>query len=207
MSLCQNIKSSIFMGTLALTYIGLNACTPSFQGTYSDPAKAEIVDDKWSETDARKTATFLVESVLTRPWLTDYEGRHNQRPVVIVADIQNRTDEHIDTKALTDFIQDELINSGKVRFVNRERRQQILDEIQYQSSGVVAESSRAQTGRQIGAHFMLGGSLSSSVHTQGGLRTVTYQTTLQMTNLESAEIVWSGRKEVKKRFKRAGRGW
>ena len=40
------------------------ACTPDFEGEYSDPAKTEIVDDKWNETDARKTAVHLRARVI-----------------------------------------------------------------------------------------------------------------------------------------------
>jgi len=183
------------------------ACSPDFEGTYSDPAKAEIVDDKWNETDAQETANNLVGAVLSKPWLSVYKSSKKRRPVVIVDDITNRTDEHIDTKALFEFIQDELINSGKVRFVNNKKRQQILDEIKYQNSGAVSAITAKKGGRQTGADFMLGGAISSTVHSQGGLKTVTYQTALTLTDLETAEIVWSGKKLIKKRFKRSGAGW
>lgn len=187
----------------------LVGCSPSFEGTYNDPAKAEIVDDKWSETDARKTATSLIEQVLSKPWLTNYMTTHKgEKPIVIVDEIANRTDEHIDTKALTEFMQDELINSGKVRFLNAEKRKQILEEIKYQNSGTTAENSKKKLGKQIGADFMLGGAISNSVHSQdkGGLKTVTYQTALNFTDLETTEIVWSGKELIKKRFKRSGAG-
>ena len=123
---------------------------------------------------------------------------------MIVDEVENRTDEHIDTKALTEFIRDELINSGKIRFLNESRRKKILEEIKYQNSGAVSESTRKKAGRQIGAAFMLGGAISSSVHSQGGLKTVTYQTNLTLTNLETSEIEWSEKKRIKKRFKRSG---
>jgi uncharacterized protein (TIGR02722 family) len=187
--------------------LGLAACSPSFEGTYNDPAEAEIVDDKWSETDARKTATSLIQQVISKPWLTEYMARHNgQKPIVIVDEIANRTDEHIDTKALTEFMQDELINSGKVRFLNAEKRKQILEEIKYQNSGTTEAKTRKSLGKQIGADFMLSGAISNSVHTQGGLKTVTYQTALNFTDLETTEMVWSGKELIKKRFKRSGAG-
>ncbi len=184
----------------------VSACSPSFEGTYNDPAQAEIVDDKWSETDARKTANSLISQVMEKPWLADFEKKNNKKPVVIVDDIANRTDEHIDTKALTEFMQDELINSGKVRFLNAEKRKQILEEIKYQNSGTTAEASKKKLGKQIGADFMLSGAISSSVHSQGGLKTVTYQTAMNLTDLETTEIVWSGKELIKKRFKRSSTG-
>lgn len=189
--------------------LGLTACTPNFEGTYNDPAEAEIVDDKWSETDARKTSISLISQILSKPWLTEYVAKHNgQKPIVIVDEIANRTDEHIDTKALTEFMQDELINSGKVRFLNAEKRKQILEEIKYQNSGTTEAKTRKTLGKQIGADFMLNGAISNSVHSQdkGGLKTVTYQTALNFTDLETTEVVWSGKELIKKRFKRSGAG-
>lgn len=199
----QNLAQALYV--LALGF-SLGACSPDFEGTYNDPATAEIVDDKWSETDARKTATSLIQQVLSKPWLAVYESKMKQKPVVIVDDVANRTDEHIDTKALTEFMQDELINSGKVRFLNAEKRKQILEEIKYQNSGTTAENSKKKLGKQIGADFMLGGAISSSVHTQGGLKTVTYQTAMNLTDLETTEMIWSGKELIKKRFKRSSAG-
>jgi uncharacterized protein (TIGR02722 family) len=187
--------------------VNLLSCAKDFEGTYSDPAKAEIVDDRWSETDARKVADSLINQVITKPWLAGFEGAKKQKPVVIVDEIANRTDEHIDTKALTEFMTDELINSGKVRFVNADKRQKILDEIKYQNSGTTSGATKKTLGKQIGADFLLSGAISSSVHTQDGLKTVTYQTALTLTDLETAEIVWSGKELIKKRFNRSSSKW
>ena len=193
------------LSLVGLTMLG--ACSPGFEGEYSDPAKAEIVDDKWNETDARKTAESMVKGMLNKPWLDSFKKKNDKRPVVIVADIQNATDEHLNTKALTDAIQDELINSGKVRFVAKAMRQQLLDELDYQQQGGVSRSTKKRQGRQTGADYMLTGEVSSSVHAMDGLKTVTYQTVLTLTNIETFEKEWSNRYNIKKRFKRSGAGW
>ena len=183
------------------------SCT-TFSGQYSDPNEVEILDDRWNETDARKTAEVLIHAVTTKPWIHEFKGKYGQKPIVIVDHIENRTEEHIDTKALEGHITDELINSGRIRFVDGERRDKILKEIQYQNnSGMVAKSSATKMGRQIGADFMMSGKLSSQVHQQGGEKTVSYQTHLTLTNLETAELVWSQKHVIKKRFDRSGFGW
>jgi uncharacterized protein (TIGR02722 family) len=186
--------------------IGLSSCAKDFEGTYSDPQKVEIVDDKWSESDAHKVASSMIGQVLAKPWLSGFEAEKKKKPIVVVDMIANRTDEHIDTKALTEAMTDELINSGKVRFVNAEKRQQILDEIKYQNSGTTEAKTKKSIGKQIGADFMLSGAISSSVHSQGGLKTVTYLTALTLTDLETSEIVWSNKEEIKKRFNRSSTG-
>lgn len=200
----------MYKRTLALLAVGLmgTACTKSFEGEYADPAKAEIVDDKWNETDARKTAEHMIKGLLEKPWLTVYEKTHSgAKPVVIVDDVENRTDEHLDVKQLTDYIQDELINSGKVRFVNKAQRQKLLDEIKYQQSGNVDGKSAKKGGRQVGADYVLSGNVTSSVHQMDGVKTVTYQTNLTLTNIETFELEWSTKYEIKKRFRRSGAGW
>jgi len=193
---------------LVVGILSLVGCSPSFQGEYDDPNKVEIVDDKWNETDARKTAEVLVTSMLGKAWLNAFKSSHKgERPIVVVDDVENRTDEHLDTKALTEAIQNEVINSGKVRFVDKGRRQKILDEVKYQNSGTTRKDKAKRAGQQIGADYMLGGAISSQVHTQGGLKLVVYQTVLTLTSIETTEIVWSEKHDIKKRFKRSGAGF
>jgi uncharacterized protein (TIGR02722 family) len=201
------VTSNRFLLSLALGSL-VAACTPKFEGEYTDPAKAEIVDDKWNETDARKTAEHMIQGMLEKPWLDEFKRTHEGKlPVVIVDDVENRTDEHLDVKQLTDYIQDELINSRKVRFVNKQQRQKLLDEIKYQQSGQVAKDSAKKGGRQIGADFLLGGNITSTSHQMGEKKTVDYQTNLTLTNIETFEIEWSTKYEIKKTFRRSGAGW
>lgn len=192
----------------ALLSPGFTACSPGFEGEYSDPAKTEIVDDKWNETDARKTAEHMIKGMVEKPWLDQFMKAHKgQKPIVIVDDVENKTDEHLDVKQLTDYIQDELINSGKVRFVNKAQREKLLAEIKYQQSGNVRKDQAKANGNQLGADYILSGNISSQVHAMDEKKTVTYYTTLTLTNIETFEFEWSTKYEIKKTFKRSGAGW
>jgi uncharacterized protein (TIGR02722 family) len=195
----------MFVGLLAPLF---TACSPGFEGEYSDPAKAEIVDDKWNETDARKTAEHMIKGMLEKPWLSQFMNEHKKaKPVVVVADVANRTDEHIDVIQLTDYIQDELINSQKVRFVAKgKNRDSILAEIKWQQEHA-AEATKKKDGKALGADYVLSGAVSSQVHTMDERRTVSYVTTLTLTNLETQEIEWSTKYEIKKNFRRSGARW
>lgn len=203
--LSKKLRAPLFAG---FSVISLTHCTPSFQGEYSDPAKEEIVDDRWNETDSRKTAKEMMTSALSKAWLKNHRAtKPGKKPVVIVDDVENRTDEHLDTKALTEFIRNELLNSGEIRFADNKNREKVLKEINYQGGGAVAPDQAKKLGKQLGADFMLSGAMSSIVATQAELKTVTYQTNLTLTNLETTEIEWSENYQIKKRFKRKGAGW
>ncbi len=185
----------------------LSACVPEFQAEYRDPAAQEIVDDRWNETDARQSAEALIAAVLQKPWLHLFKSTKKRRPVIGVDELRNRTAEHIDTKALTDYVRDELINSGQVRFINIAKRKRVLKELNYQRRGAVSAETRAKAGQQVGIDYLFGGTLSSQEHVRGGLKTVTYQVVLTLTNLETAEIEWSKKHLIKKRFKRRDTKW
>ncbi|TWW09229.1 hypothetical protein E3A20_16440 [Planctomyces bekefii] len=62
-------------------------------------------------------------------------------------------------------------------------------------------------GKQLGADFILSGNITSNVHKMDEKKTVTYQTNLTLTNVETFEYEWSTKYEIKKTFKRSGAGW
>ncbi len=195
--------------SLCLTVVGAalattGACTTTFEGNYADPDKVEIVDDKWNETDARVISEKMIKSCLSKPWLTRWMGESKgKRPFVLVDDFENRTSEHIDTKALFEAVRNELINSGRVRFLDGAMRKKILKEYKYQGSGVVRKDQAKKPGNQFGADFFLVGAISSQVAQQGGYKTVTYQVEMRLTNIETSEIVWTEVEKIKKQFRRS----
>lgn len=204
------MKLKVFATRLfSLAGLAMLASCTTFMGEYADPTEVEIIDDAWNETDARKTSEVLVNSMLKKPWLQIHLAQNKRkRPTVMVDEIINKTDEHIDARTMSESIRNDLINSGLVRFVNVVGRSKILDEISYQSqSGMVDPVKAQQAGRQLGAQFMLSGTITSQPHYQGNLKTISYKTILYLTNLETAELVWSEQYDIKKRFKNASTRW
>lgn len=141
---------------LVLVSAGFVSACQTTQGNYADPNKVEIVDDKWNDSDARLSGEEMIRSALAKRWLVEF-GRENQgkRPFVLVDDFENRTSEQIDTKAIFESVRNELINSGKVRFLDGAQRQKILEEYKYQQSGVVKQGTAKGPGKQQSADFFL----------------------------------------------------
>jgi uncharacterized protein (TIGR02722 family) len=197
----RDIRALLVIGCGALLS---SACSTTFEGNYADPDKVEIVDDKWNETDARVIAEKMIKSCLSKPWISFWvEESKGQRPFLLVDDFENRTSEHIDTKAIFEAVRNELINSGRVRFLDGDMRKKILEEYRYQGSGVVRKDQAKQAGKQFGTDFILVGGISSQVAQQEGYKTVTYQVEMRLTNIETSEIVWTEVEKVKKQFRRS----
>lgn len=149
-------------------------------------------DEAYDFSDKNQIVRGLVD-----PLLESYPAG-GQRPVVIVYPVANRTAEHIDTGGITDDIREELLQSGRFRFLNEVQRDNIARELDYQyNSGMVDPGQRIERARQAGADYILSGTLRSIEKEEGrGIRLTKkkmnyYSLHLQMTDLKSGLIDWS----------------
>lgn len=164
---------------------------------YGDAQARETVTADFGSTDLQMIAAKMVDDMLTFPPIVQITG--DRRPVMFVDRIKNKTSEHIDTESITDTIQSKLIHSGQFRFVDMSVVDRVRQQLGYQqNSGMVDQSTAVQTGRQIGAEFMLYGNLSSIVKRDGSTKDVYYKFTLKMLNIQTGIIEWSGEKEIRK---------
>ncbi|MBS1969255.1 MAG: penicillin-binding protein activator LpoB [Bdellovibrionales bacterium] len=168
------------------------------KGDYEDPEKTNLMNDQWSETDMQNVVKDLVASLAGHPSIKDAKNP----PVVMVTQLQNKTSEHIDTQSVMDMVRVDLMKTGKVGFIDKEARQDIADEYNYQNSGMVAKESKKGPGGQTGADFIINGRLDSIVQEVGKDKTVYYKVTLNMTNLKTGMIVWSDNKQIRKAYKK-----
>lgn len=181
--------------TLAVVVIAvsLGACGTKVQ--YGDPTAVETLTVDFGSTDLQMIAEKMVQSLLSAPVIQE-----QHRPVLQVATVKNKTNEHIDTKAITDKIRTTLLNSGKVQFTAAEVRQEILDELEYQrASGYVDPETRKPVGKQVGTDYLLTGEIASIAKRKDDTRDVYYKVTLNLVDLETGLIAWAEEKEIRKR--------
>lgn len=162
---------------------------------------------RWNDADARMVSEKIVDDVLDANWLFSWMGDNQEKPIVIVGTIGNKTSEHINTETFATDIERELVNSGKVRFVAaKKQRDEIRDERLDQQSQASEETSK-RLAQELGADFMLQGTLSSIEDAVDGKKVVYYQADMNLVNLETNEIVWMGSKKIKKFVKQSKLKW
>lgn len=182
----------------------LTACGPKafVKGEYDDVERENLLNDQWSETDMQKAVKDMVSSMMTHPTIANAKTP----PVVMVTNLQNKTSEHIDTQNVMDMIRVELMKSGRVTFIDKEARQDISDEYDYQNSGMVGEETKKGPGGQTGADYIINGRLDSIVQEVGKDKSVYYKLTLNMTNLKTSVISWTDYKQIRKTFRKKSVG-
>ena len=191
----MNFKNllTILASALALT---MTACGPKafVKGDYDDPQSENLLDDSWSETDMQKIVKDMVESMVKHPVIANAKTP----PTTMVTLLQNKTSEHIDTQSVMDMVRVELTNTGKVAFIDKEAREDIANEYNYQNSGMTSAETKKGPGGQVGADFIVNGRLDSITKEVGKEKTVYYKVTLNLTNLKTSVISWTNQKEIRK---------
>jgi len=192
----KRIMPLLLTGILGIFILG--GCATSTV-SYGSPEQTETVTEEFGSTDLQLIAEKMVNSLLSTPILST-----GQRPVMYVHRVKNKTDEHIDTKSVTDKIRVTLLKSGRVRFsaVN-EVNDEMIKQMEYQTnSGVVDPATAKSIGHQIGADYFLFGEITSIKKSAGRVKDVYFKFTLNLVNIQTGLIEWADEKEIRKMKKK-----
>lgn len=175
-----------------------------------DPNAEQHYDASYDFSDKKQIVATLTESLLSSPNITT---ETTNKPVIIVYGVDNETSEHINTGGITDDIRLSLIKSGEYRFLNREQRANLQEETDFQYAGYVPPAQRVIEGRQLGANYILSGTLRSIEKKQpkqwrlNKKELIYYSMNLELTDLQSGEIAWADNVEIAREASRPIIGW
>lgn len=162
----------------------------------------------WNDTDARMVAEEMISDCLTGHWINDFNKMYGRTPQVIVGTIANKTYEHIAADVFIQSLERTLTNSGKVQFVeSKGERQEVRDERQDQLAGNTDPATISHAGHEIGADFMLQGSINAIQDAVRGKMSMFYQVNLQLVDMKTNQKIWIGQKEIKKIILRPSTGF
>ena len=186
------VRISLFMISVFLVV----ACATKVERVA--PEEVRDLSGLWNDTDSRLVSEEMIADVLARPWLKDFTRTHKSRPAVIVGEIRNLSHEHINVNTFVGDMERALINSGKVDFVaSRDEREEIREERKDQDVHA-REDTRKAMGMEIGADFMLKGSINSILDAEGKRQVRYYQIDLTLISLADNRVTWIGQKKIKK---------
>lgn len=195
----MDMKRVIYAISVTVAVLILAGCATAPKVSYGSPEQVETVTTDFGSTDLQVIAETMVNSLLASPLLSS-----GQRPVMYVHRVKNKTDEHIDTKSITDKIRVTLLKSGRVRFsaVN-EVNDEMIKQLEYQtSSGMVDPNTSKSIGRQVGADYFLFGEITSIKKSAGRVQDVYFKFTMNLVNIETGLIEWADEKEIRKQAKK-----
>lgn len=186
------------VGLLVLTVVLLGGCAQETKVTRVDSEVVTDLSGRWNDTDSRMVAESMVKEALGYQWLNNFSSSKHRQPVVVVGTILNSSHEHINVNTFVADLERELTNSQKVTFVaGKGDREELRTERKEQAMYALEETQKAP-GKEIGADYMMKGSIATILDEAEGTKAVFYQVDLQMVDLESNAKVWFGQKKIKK---------
>jgi len=188
------IKASVFFAAVLVVAAGCSQRTV----TRVSPDQQIDLSGRWNDTDSKLVAEEMIRDVLNRPWREDFTRANNAKPVVIVGLVTNKSHEHIESETFIKDMEREFINSGMVRVVQNSVFREKLREERADQQEFASPETQKRWGAELGADFMLFGTINSIVDSYNKEKVVLYKVDLELADLETNEKVWIGDKEIKK---------
>lgn len=182
-----------------LVVLSLAACGTSVKRLDGDEVRD--LSGAWNDTDSRLVSEEMIQDVLARAWLQDHVRAQQRPPAVIVGEVRNLSHEHINVRTFVADMERALINSGRVRFVaSRTERGDIRAERRDQELHA-REDTRKPMGQELGADYMLTGTINTIIDAEGRTQVRYYQVDLTLISLADNDKVWVGQKRIRKLVK------
>lgn len=186
------------VAVLSVIVAGLAGCGAETKVTRVDAGVVTDLSGRWNDTDSRMVAESMVKEALEYPWLNTFSQTKRRQPVVVVGTVLNNSHEHINVQTFVTDLERELTNSQKITFVaGKSEREEVRTERKEQAM-YAREDTQKAPGKEMGADYMMKGTIATILDEADGTKAMFYQVDLQMVDLESNAKVWFGQKKIKK---------
>lgn len=187
--------------SLAILVLGTLACNQARQVNRVDTSTQIDLSGRWNDTDSRLAAEELTTQFMSMNWIPDFKSTKGRKPILVVGIVRNKSHEHIDAETFIKDLEKSVVKSGTLSLVQAgDKRNDLRTERAEQQEFATAETKK-KWGMELGADFMLQGSINSIIDKYGKEQVVLYQIDLELTNVETNEIIWMGDKKIKKYIK------
>lgn len=196
----MQIRKIMTIAAIAVSGMIITSC--SRQVTRVSTDQAIDVSGNWNNTDSRLVAEEMTQTILGGKWLSSHlEEKQGKRPVVIVGVVQNKSHEHIDAETFVKDVEQSFIKSERVRLVQGGKKREELRAEKADQQDNATVSTMKKFGLENGADYILQGSINSIVDSHKRKKVVYYQVNLELTNIQTNEVVWIGDKKIAKYVK------
>lgn len=193
------MKKVVYIGLMVAGMVGLQACSSSREVKRISTDQTVDLSGRWNDSDSRLSAEALITQIMGERWLNEFEQSHGgQRPALVVGLVTNKSHEHIEAETFIKDLEKACIKSGRIRLVQAGDKREALRAERADQQEFAAKNTVKRWGQELGADFMLQGTINSILDEYKKEKIIYYQIDLELSNLETNEIVWIGDKKIKK---------
>ena len=198
----KNHKLRLFtISTALLISLFLTGCvTTTNKRLDQGDIDSHALTDRWNAEDSKRVANKMVNDLFDFPWLKRFNRENpGKRPVIVIHRITNKSHEHIAVDTFVNDVKRAIIRSDLADFKVAGEELAALRGLKLDD---IHTMDPVELGRELGANFMLSGSINSMVDQMGRERVTSYQIDMKLVNVESAREAWNGSEKISKHYKR-----
>ncbi len=192
------MKKLFLISAVVISASIFNSCTTRKVQRISTDQQVDL-SGRWNDSDSKLCADDLTQQVLGEKWIPIFEKDHEMKKAsVIIGLIKNKSHEHIDAETFIKDMERAIIKNGSVRLIQAGDKREDLRRERADQQDFSSKETIKKWGKEMGADFMMQGTINSIVDSYNNKQVVYYQIDLELTNIETNEIVWIGDKKIKK---------
>ena len=185
--------------SLLMVAILLVSCAPKRKVQRIETNQTVDLSGRWNDSDSRSVSNEMIDQLLHDQWISNYTKEYpGKRPILIVGLVKNKSHEHIDANTFIKDIEKAIIKDGSARLVQAGSKRNELRNERVEQQDYSSPETAKSWGLELGADYMLQGTINSIVDVYKKEKIVYYQINLELSHLETNEIVWIGEKKIKK---------
>ncbi|MDF1662869.1 MAG: hypothetical protein P1V97_13915 [Planctomycetota bacterium] len=172
-----------------------------------DENKTENVTIGFGRTDIQEIVATSYKNFVESNQST-WKPAPKGKPIICIGKVRNQTDEHVDTKMVTDLLRDKLLNSGQVQFtVEKAERATVVDETETQDESGAFEKGAKASNQLTKPQYILNGRFSSIRKKNNDVEELYYAFILKLVHIRKGTISWQSITRIAKVKTRATAGW
>jgi hypothetical protein len=138
---------------------------------------------RWDNMDSKRISAEMIGNCLDSPWAADFSEKAKNKPTVMIGLVQSKSPE-VTVETFLGDIETVFLESSDV-VLTPER-------------AALTEATAKDRAREVGADYLLDGTINSIEDMDDGERVVFYQVDLMLHDLATNAKVWLGQKRIKK---------
>jgi penicillin-binding protein activator len=183
--------------------IMLASCTAVRVERQSSDTEVDL-SGQWNDTDVKIMAESITQNLLNSDWVNQ---QTSEKQTIIFDRIENKTMEHVETDAILKLVEKKLLDSQRfivlASGINRSvARQEKKD---YEANN--QDPAGFKIVKEQAAKYIIQGVLHSILDQLKDDKTIYYQLTLNIIEIDKNKLVWSGQKRIKKLIQKSSMTW
>ncbi|MCL2763234.1 MAG: penicillin-binding protein activator LpoB [Treponema sp.] len=182
-----------FLGIAGVVVLLLASCGSGPKVSRVDAGTQTDLSGYWNDTDVKIVCEALISDCLASPRVAQaIAAMGGKTPVVLVGSFKNESSEHINTAIISSTMEVTIFNSGKMDFVAGGRTRDELRSERQDQQFDASEDTAARLGYEVGADFLLTGTVRTIVDRAGNQTVRTYFVNAEMSSIETNQRIWMG---------------